>query len=155
MFESLAATARHALNPTALAVLTVGSVLMVALGALLVPWFVGRMPVDFLARHRKPVREALEGRTSPWTAVRVLGRNCAGVALLVVGVALLVLPGQGLLTIILGLTLVDFPGRQRLLRRIVSSPPVFSALNKLRARMGRPPLEHDPDTDDPSDPLVT
>ena len=49
-------------------------------------------------------------------------------------------PGQGVLTILLGIMLSDFPGKVRLERKIVSYPKVLQALNKLRERFAKPPL---------------
>ena len=76
-----------------------------------------------------------------WTLARV-GRNLAGLALIVVGAALSVpgVPGQGVLTILAGVLLVDFPRRRRVERALFGRPGVLSRLNRLRARFGRPPL---------------
>ena len=59
------------------------------------------------------------------------------------GLAMLVLPGQGLLTILIGLMLLDFPGKRRLERRIVARPAILAMLNRMRARRGRDPLRVD------------
>jgi len=71
-----------------------------------------------------------------------IGRNLVGFLLIMIGAVLAIpgIPGQGLLTILVGLFLVDFPGRERLERRIARRPAILSALNRLRARFGRPPL---------------
>lgn len=76
-----------------------------------------------------------------WT-VRRIGRNVAGVVLILVGAVLSVpgVPGQGLLTMLVGVFLVDFPRRQRLERSLARRSGVLLALNRLRARFGRPPL---------------
>ncbi len=50
------------------------------------------------------------------------------------------IPGQGLLTILLGVMLLDFPGKRRLEFKIISRPKVFRAINRLRARFDKPPL---------------
>lgn len=82
-----------------------------------------------------------------WTdghpALRLIGRilkNVIGVALIVVGVVMLIGPGQGILTILIGVMLVDFPGKRQLERKLVSRPSVLGAVNRLRARYGKPPL---------------
>jgi hypothetical protein len=54
---------------------------------------------------------------------------------------MLLLPGQGLLTILMGLALTNFPGKYDLERRIVSRPAVSTALNRIRRAGSRPPLE--------------
>jgi hypothetical protein len=78
--------------------------------------------------------------------VRVLahvGKNVAGVVLVLLGfvMALPGVPGQGVLTMIIGLTLVDFPGKLSLERRLVGRPFVLRRLNAVRARFKRPPLD--------------
>jgi hypothetical protein len=54
------------------------------------------------------------------------------------------IPGQGVLTILLGIMLADFPGKQKLERKLVSIPSVLSAVNRLRKRFKKPPLVIDP-----------
>jgi hypothetical protein len=53
---------------------------------------------------------------------------------------MLFLPGQGLLTMITGLLLIDYPGKFRLERKIVNTPAVLKSLNWLRAKAKKPPL---------------
>jgi hypothetical protein len=78
-------------------------------------------------------------------AVGLLGRNLAGAVLVVLGAIMAVpgVPGQGLLTMLIGLTLLSFPGKRRLERRLIRMPPVQRGVNRLRARFARPPLELD------------
>lgn len=94
----------------------------------------------------------LSGRARLWEhqhpfvrALGIAGKNLAGVVLLGVGLimALPGIPGQGILTMIIGFTLVDFPGKRRLERRLISRPAVLRRVNQLRARFARPPLELD------------
>jgi hypothetical protein len=65
--------------------------------------------------------------------------------LMVVGalMALPGIPGQGLLTMLIGLSLLSFPGKRRLERRFVRMPALLRAINRLRARFARPPLKLD------------
>ena len=68
-------------------------------------------------------------------------RNAVGWVFVVAGIAMLVLPGQGLLSILAGLVLIDFPGKHRLERRLLGSPGVRRAMNWLRRRAGKPPFD--------------
>jgi hypothetical protein len=68
------------------------------------------------------------------------GKNAVGILLVLIGIPLVPLPGQGLLTILAGLALVDFPGKRRLELRVVRQPGVLRAVNWLRSRAHRPPL---------------
>jgi hypothetical protein len=88
--------------------------------------------------------EAEQGPPS-WT-LRRLVRNAVGLVLVVVGAALSVpgVPGQGLLTMLVGLAFVDFPRRRQLERALARRPGVLAGLNRLRARFGRAPLRQPP-----------
>ncbi|HYG08570.1 MAG TPA: hypothetical protein VD835_01220, partial [Pyrinomonadaceae bacterium] len=52
-------------------------------------------------------------------------------------------PGQGVLTILMGVMLLDFPGKRRLELKLVSRPNVLRAINRIRQRFDRPPLQLD------------
>jgi hypothetical protein len=58
---------------------------------------------------------------------------------------MLVLPGQGLLAILVGVMLANFPGKYALERRIISRPAVARGVNRIREMAGRPPFELPPD----------
>lgn len=75
-----------------------------------------------------------------WTGLIL--KNLLGAFLVLLGVAMSLpgVPGQGLLTILLGVMLLDFPGKRTLELKLVSRPKVFSAINRLRAKFDRPPL---------------
>lgn len=75
----------------------------------------------------------------------LVAKNLAGGVLVVLGLimALPGVPGQGLLTMLIGLTLLSFPGKRRLERRFVRIPALLGAINRLRTRFARPPLEID------------
>jgi hypothetical protein len=65
---------------------------------------------------------------------------------------MLLLPGQGILTILIGLMLLDFPGKRRLERRLVQQPSVWRAINWMRAKAHQPALELPaPETTAPGD----
>lgn len=70
------------------------------------------------------------------------GKNVLGAMLVVAGTILALpgVPGQGLLTILVGLMLLDLPGKRRLERRIVGRPRILRGINRLRKRFGSPPL---------------
>lgn len=75
-----------------------------------------------------------------WGAVIL--KNILGVFLVVLGLLLSLpgVPGQGLLTILLGIILIDIPGKRPLEARIIKRPAILSAANKLRARFKKEPL---------------
>jgi hypothetical protein len=94
-------------------------------------YFVGGRPREFW-EDKLPILR--------WTG-RVL-KNALGIAAVVVGVMLSLpgIPGPGLLLILLGVTLVDFPGKRRVERWLLGRPIVLNTINRLRLQYGRPPL---------------
>jgi hypothetical protein len=72
-----------------------------------------------------------------------IGRNILGWLLIAAGVAMLALPGPGLVVMLLGMTLADFPGKRRLQRWIISRRQVLGPINRLRKRFGREAVKVD------------
>ena len=71
--------------------------------------------------------------------LRVLKNVFGGIAL-IAGFILLFAPGQGLLTIFVGVILCDFPGKRMLERKLIARPVMFSVINRIRLRYRRPPI---------------
>jgi hypothetical protein len=53
---------------------------------------------------------------------------------------MLVLPGPGVIVLLVGLVMADFPGKKKAVRWIVSRGSVLKRANRLREKYGRPPL---------------
>lgn len=98
------------------------------------------LPADYL--DRSEAAPFLPGRPRWVRVAGKIGKNVLGAAALGAGALLAVpgVPGPGLLTMLLGATLLDIPGKRRLERRILGSPRVLPAVNRLRATFGRRPL---------------
>ena len=107
------------------------------------PLVVARLPPDYFTAAQRPAhRHHLQ---SPGARLLVrLGKNLLGLLMVLVGVAMLVLPGQGVLTILIGLMLIDFPGKRGIERRLVQQPAVWRAINWMRAKAHQPALERPP-----------
>lgn len=102
-----------------------------------------KIPANYFSSHYE--RDFLPG--SPWI-VRwgaVVLKNIFGVFLILLGIVLSLpgVPGQGILTILLGLIMLDIPGKRPLEARIIKRPAVLSAINNLRSRYSKPPLVMD------------
>lgn len=113
-----------------LGLLVLGVASLIALPVLLV-----RIPSDHFVAPPKAVR------IGSWLWFGRIAKNILGAVLLLLGIVMLVLPGQGVLTVIGALVLLDFPGKRRLERWLLLRPKVLGSLNRLRARAGRPPFE--------------
>ena len=103
---------------------------------LLLPVIIVRLPADhFSARRARAPRP----RTW-WNWLWHIVKNLLGAVFVVVGVVLLLLPGQGMLMILIGVLLMDFPGKQGLERRLIARPAILRVLNRMREKRGYAPL---------------
>jgi len=107
-----------------------------------VPMILIWLPNDYLSAQ-SPV-SVVRRRGVLWRYPYWIIKNLFGAIFIVAGIAMLVLPGQGILTIVLGLALINFPGKRQVIHRIFGHPRVFHAVNRLRVRAGKPPLEKPP-----------
>ncbi len=123
-------------HSVAFGVVAVTSLVFVVGGAALGPVFIARLPTDYFASDVMSRRLARKSSLAMSVA-----RNLAGIALLMVGLLLLILPGQGLLTILAGLLLVDFPAKKSYLARVLKRPKVRAALDWVRRRVGKEPFD--------------
>ncbi len=105
-----------------------------------VPWVVTRLPGDYFVQERREAWREASGEPFPALVLGAL-KNLLGFMLVVMGVIMLVTPGQGLLTLLAGLLLMNFPGKYRLERWLVRRPGVMRALNWLRDRRQQQPFD--------------
>jgi hypothetical protein len=102
-----------------------------------IPLIIVVLPRDFLTRKDEKIgRQVL----NIWYVPYWMAKNVLGATFVLAGVAMLVLPGQGLLSILIGLGLLTFPGKRRLIRRILGFRKVVRIINSLRARFGKEPI---------------
>ncbi len=104
-----------------------------------IPLLVARIPEDYFVRRRRH-RLSWWERHPALRVVGVISKNAFGSLFIVAGIAMLVLPGQGIITIVVGLLLIDFPGKFRLERWLARRRPLMRGINWIRSRSGRPPL---------------
>lgn len=118
--------------------LGIASAAMLVISAALIPYLIVRLPADFYteSNHRRRLFQA----HPPLRIIFLTIKNALGGVLLVAGIMMLVLPGQGILTILAALALLNFPGKRTLEMRILHQPPILNSINWLRRRAGREPL---------------
>jgi hypothetical protein len=116
------------------------SVAMFVLTPIATAWTLVRLPPDYFVKEERRPLESWENRPELRIMLLVI-KNILGILLVVAGLVMLVVPGQGLLTIAVGLVLTDFPGKFRLQRWIVARKSVWRSIGWLRNRAGKPPLK--------------
>lgn len=102
-----------------------------------IPIVVARLPEDhFVAQHQAADWVSSSFARRLWLVLK----NFLGVLLVAGGLLMIVLPGQGVLTILLGVAVMDVPGKWKLMRALARRPQVMNALNWMRERADRPPM---------------
>ncbi len=106
---------------------------------ILVPLIILSLPIDFFTRQSNCNPRVGIGRLC-WRAAK----NLAGALFVLSGVLMLVLPGQGILSLLIGFSLIDFPAKRRLQVRLIRLPRVQRMVNWIRLKGKREPLEIPP-----------
>lgn len=99
-----------------------------------------RLPVDHFSRAAGPRPAWRSHPVIHWTLLII--KNVLGAVILPLGIvmALPLVPGPGLVFILIGLSLLDFPGKRALERRLLARPAVLNYMNQVREQFGKPPL---------------
>ncbi len=99
-----------------------------------IPFIVARIPVDYftIAGHQRQ-----QQKEKPHPVLHLFFmcmKNLLGFALITAGVIMLFTPGQGILSILFGLMIMNYPGKFRLECAIMRKPVVFKAVNRMREK---------------------
>ena len=117
--------------------LSIGSLILFLSSLALIPFLVIKMESDHFVNKRR----LFPRPKSMFIAVcSRVSKNLLGCILFFSGIVMLFVPGQGLLTMLLGLGLIDFPGKRRLERELVRLSFVNRSLNWIRQKYGKRPL---------------
>lgn len=112
-----------------------------AVSLLIVGVVIVKIPANYFSSHYQ--QDFMPN--APWLARwgATILKNLVGIALVAAGIVMLIGPGQGILTILIGLMLMDIPGKRPLEARLIQRPAILAAANRLRARYNRPSLDVD------------
>jgi uncharacterized membrane protein len=100
-----------------------------------------KLPTDYFQSNRQT--KFWSGPRPAVHAAKVIGKNLLGVLLVAIGIVLSLpgVPGQGLLTVLLGVMLIDFPGKRTVEQKLLKRPAIRDGITRLRQKFGKPPLE--------------
>lgn len=106
----------------------------------IVSFVIVKLPANYF--HPDHDREVLKNKPAAVRWAGIIGKNLAGVLLILLGIVMSLpgIPGPGVVTILFGVMLLDFPGKRNLERKIVSRPSVLKTMNNLRRKYDKPPL---------------
>ena len=118
--------------------ITIASVIGFISSLIIIPLILIRLPTDYF-----DTRFPRQWMRDHHPVLRVIGliiKNAVGFVFILAGFVMLFLPGQGLLTILIGISLIDFPRKRELEAKLIGSSKIFSAINNLRRKFGKPPF---------------
>ena len=115
------------------------SIVTFALTIMILPLVIIRLPADYFSG------EKADGFISRQSGGRryflLFVKNFGGALLLIMGILMLFMPGQGVLTIIAGLSIMNFPGKRKLEIKLLSNQKVLKGLNWIRKKGKKEPFQ--------------
>ncbi|MEK9139475.1 MAG: PGPGW domain-containing protein [Nitrospirota bacterium] len=141
--DGLLSTVQQYISTETLVTLTALSIVFFVGSLIAIPFILVRLPTDFFD-IRVP-RPWMENHHPVLRLLGHLAKNVVGTIFLFAGFLMLFLPGQGILTMLIGVTMLDFPGKRKLEARMIGQPAVLSTINTMRQKFGKPPLTIAPD----------
>ena len=100
------------------------------------------LPEDYFKSENRNLISSVQNSRYPLLKLLVLiTKNFFGILLLLSGILMLVLPGQGILTIITGLVFMDYPGKYKFERKLLRQKGVINSINWIRSRLSKPSLK--------------
>lgn len=136
--DGLLSAVQQYISTETLVTLTALSVVFFVGSLIAIPFILVRLPTDFF--DTRVPRRWMEDHHP---VLRLLGhivKNVIGAIFLFVGFLMLFLPGQGILTMLIGVTMLDFPGKRKMEAKMIGQPAVLSTINNMRQKFGQPPL---------------
>jgi hypothetical protein len=103
-----------------------------------IKWLVALIPTDYFVK--KNISKSKKSYSLLWL-MSIIVKNIIGYTLILGGILMLVLPGQGLFTILMGLILSNYPGKYTIEKRIISIPSILKTINWLRKKSNKPRLK--------------
>lgn len=139
----LLSTVEQYVSTDTLVTLTVVSLVFFVGSLIAIPYVLVRLPADYFD-IRIP-RSWMENHHPILRLVGHLVKNAIGAIFLFAGFLMLFLPGQGLLTMLIGISMLDFPGKRKIEAKIIGQQTVLGVINGMREKFGKPPLVLAPD----------
>ncbi|MDA3872450.1 MAG: hypothetical protein PF795_00625 [Kiritimatiellae bacterium] len=122
-----------------LSLLVGGSFVVLVATFALIPIMISRLQAGYFDNPYHQPLENLKHRPFLRASLLLL-KNALGLILVLAGLAMLVLPGQGLLTLFVAMILLDFPGKFSLKKKIIRLPHLRRIINQFRIRHGKDPF---------------
>ncbi len=140
--EDVVITIQQWVSTDVLVGLTVASIIGFMGSLVAIPWILIRLPNDYF--DTRIPRHWMKDHHPVLRTIGLIIKNMIGIVFLLAGFLMLFLPGQGLLTMLIGISFMDFPNKRKLEARIVGQPALLNAINAMRQKFNKLPLTLSP-----------
>ena len=119
-------------------IILLGSISLVTFAGtlILLPILLIRIPEDYFLNSYIPPQKSRKSRL-----IFHIIKNLLGVIFLLMGIIMLFIPGQGLLTMMAGLWLMDLPGKRKLEIQMIRRRSIHSTIDLIRRKAGKASLK--------------
>jgi hypothetical protein len=114
------------------------SFITIACTMVIIPVVILLLPPRYLLDPAQPAFNY----SPPLKGIFLAMKNTIGGFFAIAGLGMLLLPGQGLLTLFIGVVLIDFPRKRKVVRWFLGRRRLLSIINRFRARFNRPLMEY-------------
>ena len=120
--------------------LAISSLFIFFFSILAINFLIKMIPVDYFDSSKRELSPFKTSNPIIWL-ILFITKNVMGYLLIIGGILMLVLPGQGLLTIFLGLIFSDYPGKYKLEKRFITIKPIYRYINWVRKKSDIEPIK--------------
>lgn len=136
--EDIVIVLQQWISVDALVGMTIASIVGFIGSLIAIPWILIQLPSDYF--DTRIPRHWMKEHHPILRMIGLIVKNIVGIVFLIAGFLMLFLPGQGLLTMLIGISLLDFPNKRKLEARIVGQPTLLNTINTMRRRFNKHPL---------------
>lgn len=119
--------------------LSIASFIGLIISIIVIPWIIIKLPSDYFVYAKRKTKKLFSNRPL-CRIIFLIFKNILGISLLLSGIIMLFIPGQGILTIIIGIILTDFPSKYKIERWIITQPHILNTINRLRIKAKQAPF---------------
>jgi len=104
-----------------------------------IPFIIVKLPSDYFIKDKNLARRFCQNK--PLLGVIIIGfKNIFGLIFLLMGFIMLFIPGQGILTMLIGYSMLDFLNKRKLIYKIARRPSIYNFINKTRKKYDKEPI---------------
>jgi len=105
-----------------------------------IPIIIVRLPADYFIKDKNLARRFCQDK--PVLRIIIVAfKNIFGIVFLIMGFLMLFIPGQGILTMLIGYSMLDFVNMRGPVYKIVQKPSIYEFINRIRDKNEKPPIK--------------